>query len=224
MRALKGQSDIIAVVLIVLIAIGLLGVAYSFGLPLIQKNQDRALDDRVKGVFSSNNVNSLPAKIQSLANSGTKDSVTIDVSGATTLVPGEEPGAPFTTVKNNSIEFGFQSAVASFARDAGWIPLTGSGCDPVSNGIIGQDEAAVVCARVDSTGGGFYNVTYKVQFRTLEDAQKRNGFAIKLVRHPSSPLIAAGDRTQVRMEFGEKRTVVSGTQTLIITDVKVLLV
>lgn len=224
MQALKGQSDIIAVVLIVLIAIGLLGVAYSFGLPLIQKNQDRALDDRVKGFFATNNVNSLPAKIQSVANSRTKDAATIDVRGAMRLMPGQEPGAQFTSMNNNSIEFSFQSAVASFARDAGWIPLSGSSCNPVSNGIIGQDEAAVVCARVDSTGGGFYNVTYRLQFRTLEDAQKRNGFAIKLLQHPSSPLLSSSDKNQVRVEFDQVRTVTVGSQTLIITDVKVLLV
>lgn len=224
MRSPKGQSDIIAVVLIVLIAIGLLGVAYSFGLPLIQKNQDRALDDRVKGFFATNNVNSLPAKIQSVANSGTKDSATIDVGGTMRLVPGQEPGAAFTAINNNSVEFSFQSAVASFARDAGWIPLSGAGCDPVSNGIIGQDEPAVVCVRVDSTGGGFYNVTYRLQFRTLEDAQKRNGFAIKLLQHPSSPLVSPDDNIQVRAEFDQRRTVTLGSQTLIITDVKILLV
>ncbi len=218
MQFLKAQSDIIAVVLIVLIAIGLLAVAYTFGFPLIQKNQDRALEERAKAFFNPGNVNSLPAKIEAAANSGGKDTATLAISGVTRLYPGSFVGA-----QNNSIDFSFQSTVSSYANDVGWISLTGAACPPAS-GIIGQDDPSVVCVRADSVPGGFFNITYKLYMRGLEDAEKKNGFAINLLQHPASQLLSSGTEPSVRIEFDGRREVVQGAKTLIITDVKILLV
>lgn len=218
MQFLKAQSDIIAVVLIVLIAIGLLGVAYTFGFPLIQKNQDRALEDRAKSFFNLQNINSLPAKIQAVANSGGRGSATLDVNGVTRLYPGSWAGP-----ENNSIDFGFQSRVSSYAADKGWISLSGAACPPAS-GTIGQDEPSVICVRADSTPGGFYNITYRLYSRTLEDAQKRNGFRIDLVQNPGSTLLSSKSSANIRIEFDGRSQQLVGTENLIITGVKILLV
>lgn len=218
MPFLKAQSDIIAVVLIVLIAIGLLGVAYTFGLPLIQKNQDRALEDRAKAFFSTENINSLPSKLQNVANSGGKDTANLDVTGITKLFPGSHVG-----IENDSIDFTFQSRVSSYAVDKGWISLSSTSCPPM-NGVIGQDQAASVCVRADSTTAGYYNITYRVQMRTLEDAQRKNGFGINLIQNPASSLISSHSTVSIRLEFDSKTQQAIGSENLIITNVKVLLV
>jgi len=220
MRLLKAQSDIIAVVLIVLIAIGLLAVAYTFGIPLIQKNQDQAVEERVKSSFNPSSVNSLPAKIEAAANSGGKDSITFDVAGVTRLYSGGFAGA-----ENNSIEFSFQSSVTSYAENQGWISTTSGSCSPPPGpGTIGQDDPSVVCVRADRTGAGLFNITYRLYLRELEDAEKESGFRINLLQHPASSVIASGPNTNVRIEFGGRREVAQGNKNLIITDVKILLV
>lgn len=218
MRILKAQSDIIAVVLIVLLAIGLLGVAYTFGLPLIQKNQDRALEDRAKAFFNLDNSNSLPAKIKSVANSGSKDAASLDVAGVTRLYPGSYVGT-----ENNSIDFGFQSSVTSYAENRGWISLTGAACPP-AKGIIGQDDPAVVCVRADKVSGGAFNITFRLYMRELEDAEKRNGFKINLVQHPAGSAVSSGSKANLRIEFDSRSQQAIGSKTLITTNVKILLV
>lgn len=224
MRILKAQSDIIAVVLIVLLAIGLLGVAYTFGLPLIQKNQDRALEDRTEAFFNLDNSNSLPAKIKSVANSGSKDAASLDVTGVTRLYPGSYVGA-----ENNSIDFSFQSTVTSYAEakpsspNGGWISLTGAACPP-AKGIIGQDDPAVVCVRADRVSGGAFNITFRLYMRELEDAEKRSGFKINLVQHPAGSAVSSGSKANLRIEFDSRSQQTIGGKTLITTNVKILLV
>lgn len=214
----KGQSDIIAVILIVVLAIGLMGVAYTFGLPLINKNQDEALDKRAQAFFSETNINSLPSKVQAVANSAGKDQIIIDLEGVTRLYPYDD-----VSIENNSIEFTFTSTVSSKSADGNWVSLTGGACPPAA-GVLGQDEPAVICAKASRTGGGVYNVTYKMFMRELEDAEKRNGFRINLVRHPSSQLISAGEKRAIRLEFDKRDQQQAGPKTLITTDVKVLLI
>jgi hypothetical protein len=218
MQLLKGQSDIIAVVMILGLAIGLLGVAYTFGLPLINKNQDEALDKRAQAFFSETNINSIQNKIQAVANSGGKDQVIIDLSGFVRLYPYDS-----VAVENNSLEFTFTGTVSSKNTDGKWISLTGGGCPPAT-GVLGQDEPAVICAKASKTGAGYYNITYKLFMRELEDAEKRNGFKINLVKHPSSQLIASGEKRAIRIEFDKRNQQTIGSKTLITTDVKILLI
>lgn len=212
MQSLKAQSNIIGAILIVVIAIALVGVAFTFGLPYIQKNQDRALEERVDAVFDETNANSLPAKIKSVANNGGKDIVEINVEGVTILDPAE-----------NSISFSFRSSVTSYAAGSGWVTLSGESCPPPV-GNIGVHEPIVVCVRADQITADSYNITYKLYARELEDAEQRNGFKINLLQHPASSLVSSGSSTTVRVEFDARRPETVGSKNLINTDVKILLV
>ncbi len=218
MQFLKAQSDIIAVVIIVLLAIGLLGFAYTLVFPLIQKNQDRAIEERVKAFFNTASPDSLPAKIEAVANSGGKNTAALDVGGVTRIFPGNFIGS-----ENNTIEFGFQSRVTSYAADRGWISLTGASCPPAA-GTIGQDEPSVICVRADNTTSGFYNITYRLHLREVEDAEKKNGFKINLIQHPASPILSSASKTEIRIEFDNRKQQTVGSKNLIVTDIKILLV
>lgn len=212
MRSLKAQSNIIGAILIVVIVIGLIAVAFTFGLPFIQKNQDRAIEDRVEAAFNDASASSLPSKLKSVANNGGRDVLQLDVTGVTTLDP-----------VNNSISFKFRSSVTSYAAGAGWVSLSGASCPP-GEGVLGTDEPTVVCVRADEAAGGGYDVTFTMWVRELEDAEERNGFKINLLQHPASSLVSSGESTIIRIEFEERRPEVVGSKNLINTDVKILLV
>jgi hypothetical protein len=218
MPALKGQSDIVGAVIIVLIAIALVGIGFGFGLPLIEKNQDRGVENRVNSFFDPANTDSLSAKIKAVANSGGREEVRIDVEGVTRLYP-----SSFSGPEKNSIEFTFQSRVSRFAVNEGWISVSGTSCPPAM-GAIGTDEPVAVCVKADNTGGGVYNITYRLQMRELEDALKRNGLRINLVQHPASSVLSSGSATSVRIEVDSRRQENVGGKNLITADVKILLV
>ena len=221
MQFLKAQSDIIGVILIVLIAIALIGVAFTFLGPLLTKNNDRALGDRVEAFFSTTNPNSLPAKIEAIANGGGRDTAVLDLtpgSGIAFIYPATYAGG-----QNNSIDFSFQSTDTKYAADGSWVSASGGSCPPTA-GALGQEGPSVVCVRTDKTSGGRYNITYRLQMRELEDAEKANGFRIDLVQHPASPASLGGTTSEIRIEFGGRTQTTVGGKNLIITSVKILLV
>jgi hypothetical protein len=203
---LKGQSDIISAIIIIIIAIGLVGTAYTWGLPLIQKQQDTAMVERVSNYFSNDNVNSIQKKVISVATNGGEETFTEDVSGFWQLVP----NGTFS-VNNNSLSFTFFSRVSNIATGQ-WVPLNGVSCPAVS-GSVGEDPYSV-CARADSLSNG-YNITYKVQFRALQG--NNQGYEIYLIQHPSGLLTS----TARLLRIGKGQSYTSGN--LIITEVKILL-
>jgi hypothetical protein len=202
----KAQVDIVSAIIIIIIAIGLVSSAYLWGLPLIQKRQDAALVERVSNYFSQKNENSLPNKIERIANTGGEDTFTLDVNGLWVLDPSE-----------NSISFTFFSRVSNIGS-AAWVSLTTAASCPPSVGTLGIDKPSVVCARADTLADG-YNITYKIWFRQLDESGGARGYKIKLVQHPTSPLTSTGK--SVRIFRGDISTV-PGVQTLIITEIKIL--
>ena len=214
---MKGQSEIIASILIVLIAIGLLSVALNFGLPLIQKNQDRAIDDRTKALFDNSNINSIPSKIKLIANNGGQDTIKIDAEGVLTLNETE-----------NSISFNTLSRVASNAQ--GIVSLTGDSCqinpntNKIESGILGLDELGVICIETFTSSSDYYDITYKLYIRELEDVEKKNGFRIDLKKHTAGLESVGGNNNNIRLQFSKRNTTQINSKTLIITDITVLLI
>lgn len=207
---LKAQADIISAVIIIIIAIGLTGTAYTWGIPLIQKRQHEALADRVYNSFDQNKVNSLPSKIEFVARtSGAEETFTLDVDGVWILSPSE-----------NSIQFTFLSKASKVAVGQ-WSSLTPGATCPPSNGTLGKDKSSVVCARADITHD-IYNITYKIYFRTLfEETNANKGYKINLVKDPRGSLNTTSK--SIRISRGDIRTETTGDKTLIITEVKILL-
>lgn len=206
---LKGQSDIISAVIIIIIAVGLVGTAYTWGLPLIQKQQDTALVERATNYFSNDNVNSIQKKITLVATNGNADTFTGDISGLWQLVPNG-----VSSVNNNSLSFTFFSRVTNIATGQ-WVSLNGVSCT-VPPGSVGEDSYAV-CARADTLRNG-YNITYRVQFRPLLGS---TGFEIYLVQNPSGLLTSTAK--VIRVSAGNSYSTTVKGQNLIITEVKVLL-
>lgn len=225
----KGQADILSAILIVLLAIGLLSTAYLYGFPLIQKRQDTAVVDRVNSYFLQSSANSLPSKIEAIANSGGEATFTLDTRGSWNLYPcaDKDVGGSYLSgcgnfgENNNSIEFSFVSKITNIAVDKGWVSLTGGAVCPPKTGLLGSDKSSVVCSRADSVEGGF-KTTYRIWFREVDDATNTNGFKISLLQHPSTSVVSTGQN--VKIFFSNRRQEAVGQKTLIITEIKILLV
>lgn len=226
---MKAAVEIISVVLVAVFAIALFATAYMYFLPIIEKNQDKSLVERVDGLFDQSNTNSLPSRIEFVANNGGESRFDSGVRGIFRLFPCADRQADGSTYRegcgnfggqNNSIEFTITSAAAKYANGTGWISLSGAACPPPA-GNLGPDKASVVCVRADQTPSGKYNTTYKIWFRPVVDAGGKNSFRISLLQHPSTSLQFAGQGVQV--VFNNRRVETVGDKTLITSEVKILL-
>ncbi|MEM5801874.1 MAG: hypothetical protein QXQ18_00605 [Candidatus Aenigmatarchaeota archaeon] len=211
----KAQTEAISLVLIVLLAIGLVAVAYSWGLPLIQKRQDTIIVERVKNSFSQINVNSLPSKIERAANSASEETFNLDVDGLWVLYPYD-----FSGPENNSISFTFFSKVTDMAPDTGWQSLTPNAQCPPLQGTLAVDKASVVCRRADKFSDG-YNITYRIWFRNLTDTRNLQIYRINLLKHEAGYATSTLKTLKIFGSTPVKTTI--GSQTLITTEVKILL-
>jgi hypothetical protein len=154
---MKGVSELIAAVLVVLIAIALVSIAYFWGLPLIQKMQGEAITERVAGYFDPSNPNSLQGKIVSVANRGGEEVFKLDVDGLWII-----------STTDNSIQFTFSSKATNIKAVGTWVVITPGSCEtPLQPAYLGSNSF-VTCARADLAGDR-YNITYKVWFRELID-------------------------------------------------------
>jgi len=156
---MKAVSEIISVVMIVGISIGLISAAYLYGLPLIQKSQDKSTLERIISFFDYYSPSSLPRKIEFTANTGSTEVLTLDAQGIWVVHPFMDSKLP------NSIVFSFFSKVTNI-NTTEQISLTPGGNCPPGIGMVGKDPFAVVCIEGRPAFDGF-NVTYVVYLRNL---------------------------------------------------------
>ncbi len=227
----KAQSDIVASILIIIIALGLAATAYTWGIPLIQKRQDTAVVERASGNFDQNNVNSLPSRIEFVANNGGEETFRLDVDGIwqlRTCPRGELDNCenPPDDIQNNFIQFSFTSKVTNIAASTtDWVSLTPGATCPYNgkpgNGIVGKDKSSVICARADVASGGMYNITYRVWFRELEEIGTSRSFKIDLTKHRAGSLDSPGKTIRILRENVNQLSI--GGKTLIVPEIKILL-
>jgi hypothetical protein len=157
---IKAVSEIISVVMIIIISIGLISATYMYGLPLIQKSQDKSTLERTISFFDYNNPSSLPKKIEFVANTGSTEVLMLDTQGIWEVHPFNE-----SSPLNNSIVFSFFSKVTNINTDQPISLTPGGSCPPIP-GIIGRDSFSVVCISGNPIYDGF-NITYFIFFRNL---------------------------------------------------------
>jgi hypothetical protein len=197
----KAVSEVISIVLIAVIGISLLGTALMWGMPLINKQQDKGRIDRITNYFDRENSNSILRKIDFVANNGGQDTISLDVDGIWTVHPWDE-----ATPSNNSIDFQTFSlvsdiAINSTANQVGWVALTPGGSCPPRSGIVGLDPRYVVCAVAWPYQNG-YNVKYRIWFRELDENTGARGYMINVTKHASGP--SSSNQKDVRIYRGDQ--------------------
>lgn len=209
----KSQSDVVSAMLILMISIGLVYTAFSWGLPLIQKRQDEALVDRVANYFSQQNENSLPRKIEFVAGKGGSDTFNLDVEGVWTLDETE-----------NSISFFFSSLASDVTQTGEWVSRTeGVDCSfqrSAPLGILGVDKSSIVCVKVDKTADR-YEYTYKIWFRELDESDGTKGFKISLVKEAGG--VSSSTGKSIKISQGETTQQQQGQKLLTIVKINILL-
>jgi hypothetical protein len=203
---IKAVSEIISVVMIVVISIGLISAAYLYGLPLIQKSQDKSTLERIISFFDYYNPSSLPSKVEFVANTGSTEALTLDAQGIWEVHPYDE-NSPL----NNSIIFSFFSRVTNINTNEP-ISLTPGATCPPTQGIAGKDSFAVVCISGNPIFDGF-NITYFVFFRNLTSSE--NTYSIQLVSPTGTKIASTGKSIRI------SRLSIDKTQNFIATKVKI---
>jgi hypothetical protein len=210
---MKAVSEIISVVMIVGISIGLISAAYLYGLPLIQKSQDKSTLERVISFFDYYNPSSLPQKVEFVANTGSTEALTLDAQGIWEVHPFNE-----TSPLNNSIIFSFFSKVTNININQP-ISLTPGGSCPPTPGTIGKDSFSVVCISGNPIYDGF-NITYFIFFRNLIlpiNETNNVTYSIQLISQNGESKAASSTGKTIRIS----RQGIDKTANFIVTKVKI---
>ncbi len=161
---MKGQQEVIAVILISGILIGVVGSVYLWGVPLIQKNKDIAtLENSEKFVRSLNN------KIKFIANNGGRDQTRIDL-----------PGIFRFTSNSNSIELVVDTQGTIYATDAE-IPLGKNAVCAAVTGVFGLDDPDTICVKSTKISEDSYKTTYTIKYLKLINVDVGRNFLINLI-------------------------------------------
>lgn len=211
MIKIKGVSEIISIVMIVAISIGLVSAAYMYGLPLLQKSQDKSALERIINFFDYHNPSSLPRKIEYVAHTGATEVLTLDAQGIWRVYPFNH-----NSPMNNSIVFFFFSKVTNINTPITISLIPGSTCPP-QKGVVGKDIFPVVCLSGTPMGDGF-NVTYIIYFRSLElpiNLTHNETYSILLTTPTGGELSSTGKTLRISRQGIEK------TSSFIATKVRI---
>ncbi|MBM3304223.1 MAG: hypothetical protein FJY76_03925 [Candidatus Aenigmarchaeota archaeon] len=174
-RSLFGQTEAVSLVLISGIVVSLVGAAYFWGMPLIEK---RAASTDFTS--ASNLITDINKKILSLANAG-GGKAEIELSKPVTLVPAEAQDN-----NNNSliVTYGVRQPIIYPSAEGGTLYLgaTNFGDASESIGVFGQSSPGVITVRQNvMPEGNYYILSTKLWYRQLRTSGAQvKSYVIKL--------------------------------------------
>ncbi len=157
---LRGQTEAVSIVLLSGIVISLVGAAYFWGMPLIDKRA--ASTD----FTSANNLmTDINKKILSLANAG-GGTTEIELSKAVTLVPA---GAADTNNNSLIMTYGVNQPIIYPGAEGGTIYLGATDFGDASEGIgvFGQSSPGIITVKQNKTTEGSYILYSRLRYRQL---------------------------------------------------------
>ncbi len=158
---MKGQQEAVSVILITGILIGVVGSIYFWGLPLIQKNKDISmLKDSERFMISLND------KIKSVANSGGREQIRIDLPGILVFDP-----------QDKTLRFRVDTKGTIYDTGAP-IPLSRNDCSKTL-GEWGVDEPGTLCVESKGEAEDFFN-TYSLKYIELRHPTRQDSYSIVL--------------------------------------------
>jgi len=162
---MKGQSQIIAIVLIITLGLASLAFVLPWTYGMIQKKKDmKNLDD------AYNFFNNLDETVRNVAKNGGEESLRLEAPGLLSVYP-ESVNDPL----NNSIVFIFRSKVSNIA-EGDWIPLNTPNMN--ESATLGLDTPSVIFSRATRTDDEI-EIQYRLWYRKLIDPSGR-GYVIVL--------------------------------------------
>ena len=166
---MKGQSNIISVLIIIFIVTGATATVAPWAYTMIQKKQDMKSIDDVYNFFET-----LDATIRNVAQNGGEESLTLKVPGKFEIIPDA-----FSSDDSNSVLFMTESKVSLIA-EGGWIPLNTPNINETAT--LGVDSPSVIFGKAQKSGDKI-NVQYKLWYRELKN---NAGYSYKIVLKTSN--------------------------------------
>jgi len=216
-HVLFGQTEAISLVLISGIVVSLVGAAYFWGMPLIDK---RAASTDFTAASSL--IMDINKKIVSLANAG-GGRAEIELSKAVTLVPAEA-----ADLNNNSlvVTYGVKQPILYPAAEGGTLYLGAASFGDMSEstGVFGQSSPSVITVRQAKTPEGQYILSNKLWYRQLRTSGAQvKSYVIKLCGDTdASCTIKATGTSKLILSFKGTETI-PGNPDLVVTRIGVKL-
>jgi len=187
---MKGQMEVVSVILISGILIGVVGSVYFWGAPLIQKNKDIAELENTE-----NFIKALNNKIRFTANNGGRDSLRITPSGIVRF-----------DSASGTIEITVTTEGTRYATDAD-IPLGTNTACAATEGIFGVNDPETICVKSMKIGDRKFRTTYTLNYIKLVNTEVLRDFQIMLTGSTKS---GGQDSTIVFENKGSRESIVSG--------------
>ncbi|MCX6815510.1 MAG: hypothetical protein NT120_01490 [Candidatus Aenigmarchaeota archaeon] len=160
---MKGQQEVISVVLISGILIGVVGSVYFWGVPLVQKNKDVALLENTESFIKS-----LDNKIKFVANNGGRDNIRIPALGIVRF-----------DSTSSTIEITVNTEGTIYATEAA-IPLGRNTACAATEGTFGINDQDTICVRSNKISDKNFRTIYTLSYVKLNDQEVLRSFNIKL--------------------------------------------
>jgi len=196
-KKFKGITPLISSILIVGILAVITGIAYEWGMPMIQKNIDITTLNKAE-----NFLRELDKKIDDVAKLGGSEELIFNLPGEITINP-----------ENNTIEF-FLKTSGSIYMQGGFVCFSRN-CN-LTNGIWGKDSYSVIGVQVDQFEEYATITTYKIIYRNLTSDTKT--YILDVVTPQNVTLVGSENSRLLIKKLGEERGKI--TKTIIWLDIR----
>ena len=179
---MKGQQAI-SVILLTGILIVTVSSIYFWGIPLIEKNKDIALQENTE-----NFMRNLAERVKYVANNPGREQIRLDIDGV-------------LRYDGDSIELDVETR-GTIYEAGGFIPLGKNDCS-VASGTWGVNNPETLCVKSQLIGERSYLTTYRLSFVQL-DTSGADAFKIQLIGNPKQ---SGGSRTIILQNKGTTEAV-----------------
>jgi hypothetical protein len=209
-----GQTEAVSLVIISGIVITLVGAAYFWGMPLIDKRSANTAFDSARSEITD-----ISKKIVSLANAG-GGRTEVQLSKALTLIPAEA-----SSTDNNTLilTYGVNQPML-YPGAEGAVVYIGATLGDLSQdvGTFGQSSPGIITVRQNTTSTGSYLLTTRLKFRYLATSgATQKHYIIKLCSDTDSGCTQRITGTSSATFIFKGTEVVQGTVDGIATDIVV---
>jgi len=199
---MKGQQEVLSVVLISGILIGVVGSVYFWGVPLVQKNKDVAMLEGAETFMKT-----LDTRLKYVANNGGRDQLTVSVPGIVKF----DPAADTITLTIDT-----EGTIYASGAD---IPLSRNSVCSATTGVFGTDDPDVICVKSTKLSENKYRTVYTLKYLKLVNSNVIKDYSIALQGTAKS----GGQQSRVSFENLGNTQVTSG-RTLISTLIEINIV
>jgi len=209
---MKGQTKLVSVLIIVLIASAAVGMVTPWTYSMIQKKHDMKSVDDAYNFFQS-----LDATIRNIAQNGGEEALSLKVPGKFEIIPDA-----FSPDVNNCILFMMESKVSLIAQcdpsvneELCWIPLNTPNINETAT--LGIDPPSVIFGKAQKSGDKI-DIQYRLWYRILNDTY---GNSYKIVLNTTNDEIKNTTTGSMRIRrLGSKK--ITNGKTLTITEINII--